>query len=269
MVIDLKKTLIKEEKVEPFDVFYPKRLSPLPHLHNNVELILVVEGQALAHSDRDVVTITNGDLFISFPNQVHYYENSIEGKYGVYIFATDTFFGKKEIILDNVPKKCVLPLDKDSEIYKLLLRLVEKDEGKYSKVIIAGIINVVFGEILNNIELKPRMNTDNFTLQNILNYCALNFNIELVLEDVAEALHLSKYYVSHLFNQKLGISFNTYLNTLRVNKACDFLTDTDKKISDIALESGFSSIRSFNRAFIQIMNLSPSDYRKSKKGNAK
>ena len=126
---------------------------------------------------------------------------------------------------------------------------------------------MIFGEVLNGVELKPRVKTDNFTLQNILNYCTLNFNFELTLDDVADGLHLSKYYISHLFNKKLGIGFNAYLNRLRVNKSCDLLENTDKKIVDIVQEAGFNSIRSFNRAFTQIMNMTPSDYRKSKKAN--
>ena len=267
MVIDMKKTLVKEEKNGPFDVFFDNGLSPLPHLHNNVELIFVIEGSATAHSDRDSVQISTGDLFISFPNQVHYYENSTNGEYCVCIFAVDTFFGKKEIIMDNIPQTCVMNFDKDESICNLLkkLREVKNYNVKYSETITAGIINIIFGEILNRIELKTRIKTDNFTLQNILNYCTLNFSIELSLDDVAEELHLSKYYISHLFNKKLGMGFNTYLNTLRVNKSCDLLEDTDKKIADVAQESGFNSIRSFNRAFVEIIHTTPSEYRKRKK----
>ena len=73
---------------------------------------------------------------------------------------------------------------------------------------------------------------------------------------------MSKYHISHLFNNKLGISFNTYINTLRINTACDLLEETDKKTTDISEEIGFGSIRSFNRAFLQIMDMSPLQYRK-------
>ena len=263
----MKKTLVKEEKIGPFDIFFANGLAPLPHLHNNVELIFVIEGSATAHSDRDVLQISTGDLFVSFPNQVLYYENSTLGDYCVCIFATDTFFGNKEIIMDNVPQNSVIKFDKNPNICDALRRLRKVIHGseKYPEVLAAGLINVIFGEILGNLELKPRIKTDNFTLQNILNYCTLNFNLDLTLDDVAEALHLSKYYISHLFNKKLGIGFNTYLNRLRVTKSCDLLEDTDKKIVDIVQESGFNSIRSFNRAFFGIMNMTPSDYRKSKK----
>jgi transcriptional regulator GlxA family with amidase domain len=62
-------------------------------------------------------------------------------------------------------------------------------------------------------------------------------------------------------NEKLGLSFVTYLNTLRIHNACDLLEDTDKKMAEISADVGFGSIRSFNRAFQTAMNMSPSDYR--------
>lgn len=257
----MKKVIFKEEKNGPYDIFFNTALSPLPHLHNNIELILVIDGSAVAHADRNAITLSAGDLFISFPNQVHYYENSTQGEYGIYIFAPDTFFGKKDVIFDNIPKKNVVHLDKDDELYKLFLELLNCKEEQCSETITAGLINLSFGKLLSQIELKPRLKTDNFTLQNILNYCTLNFYSELTLDDVAEALHLSKYYISYLLNNKLAIGFNTYINTLRVNASCDMLVDTDKKIAEIAQESGFNSIRSFNRAFSQVTGMTPSDYR--------
>ena len=57
------------------------------------------------------------------------------------------------------------------------------------------------------------------------------------------------------------MSFNNCINTFRINKSCDLLGETDKKISEISEEVGFGSIRTFNRAFMEIMNLTPLEYR--------
>ena len=116
-------------------------------------------------------------------------------------------------------------------------------------------------------KLNPRLKTENLTLQNIINYCTLNLSSNLSLDDLAQSLHLSKYYVSYLFNNKLKISFNNYINSLRVNAACDLLAETDKNMVDISQEVGFGSIRSFNRAFTGVMGVTPTVYRKNKKGS--
>ena len=122
----MKKILFKEEKKGPYDIFEDNTLSPLPHLHNNIELILVINGSAIAHADRSDIPISTGDLFVSFPNQVHYYENSSFGDYGIFIFATDTIFGKKELIFDNIPENNVIHLDAQDELYKSLFRRLRR-----------------------------------------------------------------------------------------------------------------------------------------------
>ncbi len=260
----IKKDFFKEIREVPYDIFAAEVLSPFPHLHTDIELIFVEEGFAIAHVDQTDIEISSGDLFMIFPNQVHYYENSARGKYGIYVIANSTFFGKKEIILENVPKKNVVHLNKNDMIYRLMLELLNINESPNKDIITAGMVNTVLGKLLDTIELRPRLKTDNFTLQNILDYCTLNFNSELTLDDAAKSLHLSKYYISYLFNKKFGIGFNTYINTLRVNASCVLLEQTDKKITEIAQESGFNSIRSFNRSFIQTVGVTPSSYRKNK-----
>jgi AraC-like DNA-binding protein len=95
----------------------------------------------------------------------------------------------------------------------------------------------------------------------VLDYCTKNFSNDLTLDILAEDLHVSKFHISHLLNQKLGISFSTYLNNIRVHRACFLLNNSDNKISDISEEVGFGSIRSFNRAFKSVMNMTPLEYR--------
>ena len=48
---------------------------------------------------------------------------------------------------------------------------------------------------------------------------------------------------------------------LRIDKACDLLEETDKKTADISEDVGFGSIRTFNRAFLQISGITPLKYR--------
>ena len=121
-------------------------------------------------------------------------------------------------------------------------------------------------EIMSEFELLPRIKTNHSTLQEVLHYCATNFADDITLDDVANALHISKFHISHLMNEKLGLSFVTYLNHLRIINACDLLEDTDKTMAQISEDVGFGSIRSFNRAFQSTMNISPSQYR-SRNGN--
>lgn len=101
------------------------------------------------------------------------------------------------------------------------------------------------------------------TLQSVVSYCARNFNRELSLDVLEEELHISKYYISHLFSDRLGIRFNDYVNSLRVSDACRLLRQTDASITEISELVGFGTLRTFNRAFIKHTGVSPSAYRRS------
>lgn len=254
------KNIMFENRTQPFSISIPTTLSPTPHFHKDIEIVYVIDGECHICADRKEDIIKTGDIFVSFPNQIHYYEGAKRGNYLLVIFSPDILFNLKEILYDNIPKTNVLHGISSAEFIKLLLK-AEQENGEYSQTVIAGLLNQSMASMLSRFDLKPRIKTNNTTLQEVLNYCSSNFAGDITLDDVAEALHISKFHISHLLNNKLGLSFNTYLNSLRINSACDLLEDTDKKMADISEDVGFGSIRSFNRAFQNAMNMSPLQYR--------
>lgn len=254
------KDVIFEKKTEPFITSCSRVLFPVVHFHKDVELIYVIEGSSNACADRKKYSLKKGDLFISFPNQIHYYENCEIGKYLLIIVSPDVLFDLKETLYNNIPKNNVLTIPQESETVKLISNAIFA-QGEYSKTLQAGLLNQALAAILPQVNLTPRIKTNHTTLQEILTYCSTNFSNNITLDDVAEALHISKFHASHLLNDKLGLTFNTYLNGIRIDNACDYLKSTDSKIADISEEVGFGSIRSFNRAFQNVMGVSPTQYR--------
>ena len=245
---------------EPIWINQQKTLAPIPHLHKQVEMIYVKKGSAVAYTDNKSVKITDGDIFIAFPNQIHYYLNSDIGEYYVLIFSTDILFGVNDIFYNKTPKSSILRSNQNKEIAELFLKTINQS-GNFCETFQSGYINQMIGLLLSNKTLISRTKSSNHTFQTIFEYCASHCTENITLDSVAEALHLNKYHISHLINNQLDMSFNNCINTFRIHKSCDLLTETDKKISEISEEVGFGSIRTFNRAFIQIMNLTPLEYR--------
>ena len=83
----------------------------------------------------------------------------------------------------------------------------------------------------------------------MVEYCVRHFDKDLSLSVLERELHISKYYISHLFSDKLHISFNDYVNSLRISYACKHLRRSNSSITQIASLVGFASLRTFNRAF--------------------
>lgn len=87
---------------------------------------------------------------------------------------------------------------------------------------------------------------------------------ELTLGQLAQRLGTNTHYLSRAFNEGLGMSFNACINRQRVDAACARLSDPARAqagLLDIALEVGFSSKASFNRAFRTHTGTTPSDFR--------
>ncbi|MEM8869895.1 MAG: AraC family transcriptional regulator [Pseudomonadota bacterium] len=89
-----------------------------------------------------------------------------------------------------------------------------------------------------------------------------NLTEEFEMEDLARSVGLSRPHFFKLFKQQMGVTPNIYMNTLRSEQAIEDLLSTDKSVTDIALDLGFSSQASFTRFFSSNVGIAPSEYRR-------
>ena len=84
---------------------------------------------------------------------------------------------------------------------------------------------------------------------------------DISIEDISRKLNISYYYMCHIFKNKYGVSVNTFRTQKRLEIAMRKLIDTDEKIADIAVLSGFNSISYFTESFTKMVGISPTDFR--------
>ncbi|MEP1443474.1 MAG: AraC family transcriptional regulator [Hyphomicrobiales bacterium] len=89
-----------------------------------------------------------------------------------------------------------------------------------------------------------------------------NFTTTMEMDSLAREVGLSRPHFFKLFKKQMGVTPNLYLNTLRSEKAIEFLMTTEKTVSDIGFDLGFSSQASFTRFFASNVGIPPSDYRR-------
>ena len=92
-------------------------------------------------------------------------------------------------------------------------------------------------------------------------YIEENISQKISLAEVAALVNMSESAFSHFFKKKTGISFITYVNNLRVAKACDLLASTSLSASEICYDCGFNNKSNFIRIFTQRKNMTPIEYR--------
>lgn len=242
-------------------------LSPTAHFHSHIEILYLLSGTAHAYADQKLSVMEPGDLFIAFPNQIHSYQ-SYEGLNAILIILPENFFDEYAQILNSkLPDSAVLPNSKCNNEIKWLIEQIyfnSYSSNTYRKSIIKGLAQALMGEILQRAVLTDNDNSADDILHDILSYCNENYrNSELSLQTLAEGLHRSKHYISHIFSNKIKMNFNDYINSLRIDEACRLLNaDNSRPVSEVAYEVGFGSIRTFNRAFSKFKKETPRSYKR-------
>lgn len=80
--------IVYENKTEALTMQFGSGLSGIIHLHKELELVYVESGKAVAYADKNSYILNKGDVFITFPNQIHYYETIEYGSFAVIIFSS-------------------------------------------------------------------------------------------------------------------------------------------------------------------------------------
>lgn len=95
-----------------------------------------------------------------------------------------------------------------------------------------------------------------------VNYIFDNYMREPPLKEVASHLGMKPTYFSRFFKRATGRCYVEFVNSLRISKSCELLTDSDKPVTDVCFESGFNNLSNFNRRFQQLKGMTPSRYRR-------
>ena len=88
------------------------------------------------------------------------------------------------------------------------------------------------------------------------NYINQHYQEPLSLEEIADVSGFSRFHFTRIFKQCMNMTFYEYLNQKRISKAEELLSTTSQSVTEIAMNSGFSSISAFNRTFKSVKGCS-------------
>ena len=104
---------------------------------------------------------------------------------------------------------------------------------------------------------------DEAFMRRIMDFVEKNIsNADVNIGDMAEAAAVSRSGLQRKIKQMMGVTPLDFLREARIKRACQLLENSNKSISDIAYECGFSDPKYFSRSFKTSTGKSPSDYRR-------
>jgi len=267
-----------------YDVNIPESLINVPmHWHSEFELNCIIRGAGEFICGDEHFTATEGEFLLIPPNMLHaaYPLENHELVYQVLVFHPAMVGANTN---DRSTMECIRPIINGSV---QISNAIGPDSPKYEeiKASVDCIFSCAFGNLpqldlllksellrlfwlLNQTASAPLHDAASISYSEIirpaLEYMTENLQETISIEHLADVSHLSKSYFMNCFKKAVGMGAIEHLTHLRINAACDALSDTNQMISEIAFNCGYSNLSNFNRQFKQIMGCSPKEYRKKK-----
>lgn len=228
-----------------------------PHFHKNLELIYVIKGQLYVTINGVSGIVESGKMVLVLSNQIHSFEQCPESEIWVAVFSEEyvpkfasAVKGKQGKSFDFVPSDAVREL--------VCKHLIAEEGSLYMK---KACFYAVCDCYCNSTQMESRFTKTDFVIGNLLDWVAQHYTENISLEKLSQDFGYEYHYFSRLLRQQYAISFNQLVNSYRLEAAKDMLESSELSITDVALESGFQNIRSFNHIFKTHMGMTPKQYR--------
>jgi AraC-like DNA-binding protein len=281
----------QKEKLDPafpFRVWNSSlRIFPL-HWHELLEIVYVLRGNISVSVDGQCIKATEGDIVVINSGMVHsFFDACPETLISIFQFGLELF----DHVLLDLPEKVTQKLVFDRKIFfspedggelyqkvgTLLLSINREYLNKKDGFRLA--IKSKFYELaLSFLRELPARNSaprkivkHNYNrqiLERVFSFVYSNYrNPGVSLEQAAKVAALSKYYFTRFFREQTGQTFHSYLSQVRINRAKEYLVESDLPVIEIAYLCGFASLKTFYLRFKVLTGVSPSAYRSGEKGD--
>lgn len=248
------------------------------HRHNALEVIMPVENYYQVEIKGVCYTIQPGEIFIIPPNEFHKLIAPESGIRFIFLFDVSSFSRLKGYASIQTIYAQPFHICKErfpyvyDDVYQYFVQMRNEyfNNNEFADLSICSLLLQVFVKLgYNHINSFSSNNAGRLESQkkyiqkftDLMDYIDEHYMEDLTLEKVADEIGFSKFHFSRLFKQYTNFTFCDYLTHRRIKAAQVLLCNPELSITEIALQSGFSSISTFNRIFKQETNCTPSEYR--------
>lgn len=250
------------------------------HSHDFLEIAFIVSGSGRYRIEGKVYDVCEGDLLIINPHVLHQGlvcnpENA----------ATEFFVGASDIGLRNLPPN-TLPvpakgpvLHTSGEFRQKLARICASMEaenavcwqGRYfmMKAYLMQMLLLIVRQQTDPLEVKKGQAFESFgrkyVVERVIDYFEDHYAEKISLDDIAENMYLSPFYISRIFKSEIGDTPIHYLINIRLERAKELLeSGSAESIQEVAAQVGYDDVYHFSKLFKKRYGIPPSQVRKKR-----
>ncbi len=244
------------------------------------EITYIISGKAKVSCGGTVIPVEQGDIIINSKGQTHSItvDNDTKLRYFYIGFDFD-----KESHAEMTTRLASFYEDKfnnravrdEYNIMVFFVRLLDEmyNGMDFSEVLIRNYIEQILIMVYRafhdrrpvHLEVSPSAVSVGDTTYLMIRYIEDHILSINNLTEISDHLGYSYNYLSHLFKRKMGISIQTYLNYKKIAKSIELIDSGRMSITDISTALNYQTVQAFSKSFKKVMNMSPSDYKKSVK----
>jgi len=263
--------------IETEDFFVEKRISktPMPtmHHHRAFEIFYIINGEREYFIDDEFFKLETGDIIVVPSDLLHRTDGKAASRILVYFsyehlkkFFTPEMIARLAIHRPFVFRPEGAQKDCLGLLFNTLLNEyshVAKEGDPVNCPALSGYLQQILLMITyGNNTYIPREDIDG-RIESVIKYINENYGSINNIEEIADHFYISKYHLCRLFARNLGVGLVTYLNTIKIRKACEMLRHDDVGITETAMRCGFNSSSYFCKVFRAEKGISPTEYRKN------
>lgn len=254
------------------------------HYHNYIEIIYAIDGENEICLNESHYIFKTGELVLINSGDVHSFLCG-DGCYLVLRFDPDLLYSSRQsaielqyilpFILNSFDHQVIFKKEEieNADTRRLLFEIHEEcNKKKYGwELAVRTKVNEIFLWFLrhwHNRNINITLGLSDYEhsakwLHKVFEYVSENYGSEITAQQMSKLCNMSYSYFSRTFKKIMKKSFSEYLAYVRINEAEKLLMTTDLNITEIAMQTGFSTSSYFIQQFKSIKSISPKQYRKN------
>lgn len=236
------------KEIEDYRVLSRENFEYYPHFHVQIEIMYLERGREEVIIDGSHFRMEEGDVCISFPNQVHEYRLLEENMAYLLIMPVEDVAEYRRELTECVPINPIVRADMLPGYFSYLWRDYFDKHRKGMDIRESKAVGrMLFSILFSRLALKDGRNMANMSeIQVVLDFIAKHYTEDISIDRMAKKTGISVSSLTRIFSKKMNTTFTVYVNALRILRAQKCLRKTERAMEEVAVECGFGSKRNFS-----------------------